>query len=175
MLDDNASEAIYAFACSEKGCKPWTVEWFYSIIYELDSSGVPIPMNCDAAPELKEIRRQVAAMRTAATVPIHVLARESNGNGAVEKGVEAWQGQFRTLKDHLEHGIGGEVPKDHPVLQWLTWWSASVLNRVAVKSHGRTVFEHTVGHRMKTPLRAFGESMLYRTKRHIDYLRQRVD
>ena len=74
------------------------------------------------------------------------------------------------LEDHLGHGIGAEVLKDHPVLQWLAWWSASVLKRVAVKSHGRTVFEHTVGHRMKTPLCAFGESFLYRTKRHIGAL-----
>ena len=112
----------------------------------------------------------MAAGRTTATVPIDVPVRESKGNGAVEKGVKTWQGHFRTLKGQLEHGIGVEVPKDHPVLQWLAWWSASVLNRVAVKSHGQTVFEHTVGHRMKTPLCAFGESLLYRTKRHIGAL-----
>ena len=89
-----------------RGYKPWTVDYVYSMIYELGCSGVPISMKCDAAPELREIRRQVAARSTTATVPIDVLVRESKGNGAVEKGLMTWQGQFWTLKDHLEHGIG---------------------------------------------------------------------
>ena len=41
-----------------------------------------------------------------------------------------------------------------------------MLNRVAIKSHGRTVFEHTTGHHMKTPLCSFGEAVLWRRKRH---------
>ena len=32
------------------------------------------------------------------------------------------------LKYLLEHGIGIEVPTDHPVLQCLAWWAASVFN-----------------------------------------------
>ena len=86
--------------------------------------------------------------------------------------MKTWQGQLRTLKDRLEHGIGDKVPKDLPVLQWLAWWSASVLHRVAVKSHGRTVLEHTVGHRMKTPLCAFWKAVLFRSERHIGALNQ---
>ena len=53
-LVDNASEAIYAVACSEKGCKPWIAEYVYSIIFALGYSGVPISMKCDAAPERKD-------------------------------------------------------------------------------------------------------------------------
>ena len=85
MLVDNASGAIYAVACSEKGCRPWFVEHVYSMIYELGYSGVPISMKCDAAPELKKTRRQVAAKRTTATVPIDVPVHESKGNGAFGK------------------------------------------------------------------------------------------
>ena len=88
--------------------------------------------------------------------PLVYLSASQMAMALLKKGVNTWQSKFRTLirtlKDHLEHGIGVEVPKDHPVLQWLAWWSVSVLNMVAAKSHGRTVFEHTVGHRMKTPL-----------------------
>ena len=82
MLVDNGSEAIYAVACSEKGCKPWIVEYVYSMIYELGYSGVPISMKVDLAPEHKEIRRQVAGKRKFATVPIDVPVRESKGHGA---------------------------------------------------------------------------------------------
>ena len=85
VLVDTASEAIYPVACSEKGCKPWVVEYVYGIINELGYLGVPIAMKCEAALVLKDIRRQVAARRTTATVPIYIPVRESKGNGAVDK------------------------------------------------------------------------------------------
>ena len=100
------------------------------MVYALGYSGLPVSMKRDAVPELDEIRRQVAALRTA--VPIDVPVRPSKGNGAVEKGVETWQGRLQTLKDQLEHGIGTEVPKDQPGLQWLDWWSELLLNSFAL-------------------------------------------
>ena len=123
-------------------------------------------MKCDQAPELKELRRQVSLKRSAPTVPIDVPVRESKANGAVENAVKRWQGQFRTPKSHLEHSIGKHLPKTHAVFQWMAWWAASLLNRVAIRSYGRTVFEHTTGHRMKTPMCSFGEAVVWRTKRH---------
>ena len=45
-------------------------------------------------------------------------------------------------------------------------WAAGVLNRVPIRSHGRTVLEHVTGHRMKVPLGVFGEAVMWRQKRH---------
>ena len=45
-------------------------------------------------------------------------------------------------------------------------WAVPLLNRVAVKSYGKTVFEHTAVHGMKTPLCASGEAVVWRRKRH---------
>ena len=124
-----------------------------------------MPYKIDGAKDLQELRRGIAARRRAPTVPLDVPTRESKGNGAVEKTVRTWEGQYRTLKSHLESEIGVVLPKRHPVLQWCAWWSASLLNRVVVKSHGRTVFEYTTGHRMKVPVSCFGEAVLWRRKR----------
>ena len=33
---------------------------------------------------------------------------ESESNGAVEKAIQTWEGQVRTMKDALEYRIGGE-------------------------------------------------------------------
>ena len=52
------------------------------------------------------------------------------------------------------------------MLQWCASWAGSVMNRSAVKSHGRTVYEYVTGHRMKCQLAMFGESVLWRAKRH---------
>ena len=43
-------------------------------------------------------------------------------------------------------------------------------NRIAIKVHGQTVYEYTTGHRMKVPLCALGELVLWRTKRHVGAL-----
>ena len=80
--------------------------------------------------------------------------------------MRTWQGQFRTLKCQLEESIGLVLPKSHPVLQWCAFWAAGVLNRSAVKSHGRAVFEYACGHRTKIALARFGEAVLWRAKRH---------
>ena len=80
VIVDNASEAIYCVACSTKGCTPWVVEYVHNILSELGYSGMSISMKCDQAPELKEIRKQVAMRRSAPTVPIDVPVREAKGN-----------------------------------------------------------------------------------------------
>ena len=66
----------------------------------------------------------VIALRSAPTVPIDVMKKESKNNGAVEKAVQTWEGQFGTLKSHIEFELDEAIPKDHPVLQWCTWWAA---------------------------------------------------
>ena len=90
----------------------------YTVLCELGYAGIAVSMKCGQAPELKELRRQVSLRRSAPTVPIDVPVRESKANGAVERAVKTWQGQFRTLKSHLEHSIGKQLDKKHPIFQW---------------------------------------------------------
>ena len=165
VLFDGDTEAIYAIAVADKTAKPWVVEYVHNVLVELGYGGVKVAIKVDGAKDLHELRRLVTARRTAPTVPLDVPTRESKGNGAVERAVRTWEGQFRTLKSQLEHEIGEVLPKRHPILQWCAWWAASVLNRVAVKTHGRTVYEYITGHRMKTPISCFGEAVLWRRRR----------
>ena len=101
------------------------------VVGELGYSGVKVAIKCDAAPDLKALRRMIGAQRSAPTVPIDVPVRGSKGNGAVEHAVRTWAGQFRTLKSQLEEGIGCTFDKKHAMLQWCASWAASVLNRSA--------------------------------------------
>ena len=101
ILFDSETEAIYAIAVSEKAVRPWVVDFVVNVLSELGYAGVMVAMKHDKAPELLDLRRQVSARRAAPTVPIDVPVRESKANGAVEKAVQTWQGQFRTLKIHL--------------------------------------------------------------------------
>ena len=97
-------------------------------------------------------------MRTSPTVPIDVATRESQGNGAVEKSVKTWQGQFRTIKSHLETEIGCVIPHQHKILQWAGWWASQIIYRYAIRHHGRTSYEYVTGHKTKAPITTFGEN-----------------
>ena len=77
------------------------------------------------------------------------MKKESKNNGAVEKAVQTWEGQFRTLKSHIEFELARAIPKDHPALQWCAWWAAQVVNRATVKHNGRRVVEYMTGHKNK--------------------------
>ena len=136
-----------------------------NVLNELGYSGL-MWHKSGAAPELRKLKKLEAAKRSCPTVPLEVPARESKANGAVERAVGTWLGVIRTLKSRLESGVDMTLPREHPILQWCAWCAASLLNRVAIKSHGRTVFEYATGHRMKTQLACFGKAVLWRAKRH---------
>ena len=117
------------------------------------------------ARELHELRRAIAGTRAYPTVRIDVPVKETKGNGGMEREVRTWAGQYRTSKAHLEYELKVELPLDPPTLQWMALWAASLLNRVAVRHHGRTTREFITGHKMKLPLPCFGETLLWRQKR----------
>ena len=114
---------------------------------------------------MHELRRAIAATRDQPTVPLDVPGRESKGNGGMERAVRTWEGQYRTVKSHMEYEIKEKLELHHPVLQWLAWWAAGLLNRCVVKHHGRTVQEYVTGHKTKVPVACFGETVLWRKKR----------
>ena len=124
VLYDNETEAIFSIAVPSKAVKPWIVEFVKNVIHELGYGQLKISIKCDQARELQELRREVAATRTAPTVPIDVPVRESKANGGMERSVRTWSGQFRTLKSHLEYETKIQIPLHHPVLQWMAWWAA---------------------------------------------------
>ena len=121
-------------------------------MYELGYGELKIVIKCDQARELQELRRAVANSRSAPTVPIDVPVRESKANGAMEKAVRKWSGQFRTLKSHLEYEIKATIPLHHLVLQWMAWWASGIFTRYAVRHHGRTAHEYETGHKTKMPV-----------------------
>ena len=166
IIYDADTAAIYSVAVPDKSVRPWIVEYLFMVINELGYECVKIAIKIDGAPELKELRRLVSAKRIQPTIPLDVPVRDSNGNGAVERAVRTWTGQFRTIKSHLESEIGTEIDKKHPILQCLAWWAALILCRIPVKSHGRTVFEYITGHRMKALISCSGEALLWRKNRH---------
>ena len=91
----------------DKRAHPWVVEYVTRVIAELGYGGTSVAIKVDGAPDLQDLRRHVMAKRSAPTVPLDVPVRESKANGAVKDAVRRWQGQFRTMKSHVEAELGG--------------------------------------------------------------------
>ena len=53
-------------------------------------------------PELVQLRNEARKLRSAPTTPIDVPVQESKTNGAVEQAVKSWEGQFPTIRAHVE-------------------------------------------------------------------------
>ena len=123
-----------------------------AIINELGYGGTRIAIKNGQAPELQRLKREIAARREAPTVPLDVPVKESKGNGAVEKVLLTWQGQFRTLRDHLEFMMDTPFGPRHPVLTWCAWWAGLLLNRVrsfaraALTKPRANIYEHQRKH-----------------------------
>ena len=102
VMYDADSEAIYCLPVATKGVNSYVVQCVKSVIDELGYSDVRIALKNDAAPELIQLREQVRQIRNAPTASIDVPVQESRMNGAVERAVRSWEGQFRTIRDHRE-------------------------------------------------------------------------
>ena len=100
--------------------------------------------------------------------PIDVPVKESKMNGAVERAVRSWEGQFRTVRDHLEGEIAAvderQIDAKHPLWQWCAGGSW-ILNRYAVRPNGRTTYELITGQQTKLLVVGFGQHVLWRLPR----------
>ena len=77
-----------------------------------------------------------------------VPVKESKANGAMEKSVRTWSGQFRTLKSHLEYEIKVEIlgpEKGHKqevrVLNRVLRWTAEGIAYEPDQRHGELVIK----------------------------------
>ena len=108
---------------------------------------------------MKALRSRVALKRKYETAIIQSPVRESKSNGAMESSIMSWKGLYRTLRLYLEHRIKAQVSFGHPLLRWLSVWSAEVINNCR-PHNGRTSYELMTGHRVKHLLVAFGEKVM---------------
>ena len=100
-----------------KEAKRWMIVLVTAIIKELGYACITVSMKCDGASELLAICREVTLLRESPTVPIDVPIKVSQSNGAIERTVRSWQGQFRAMKSQLEDEAGGAIEPKHPIWQ----------------------------------------------------------
>ena len=163
IIYDKRTASMFALPVGHKGPQPWVVRWVVAKLNTIGYAGVEITVKSDGEAAIKALVNAIAVARKAVTAIIQSPARESQCNGAVERAVRTWRGQFVTLKDYAERGMGTEIEVDGKVLQWLAVYAAEVLNHFKIQKNGRTAYEMVTSHRFKGLSLAFGENVIFRT------------
>ena len=82
--------------------------------------------------------------------------------GAAERSVRTFKEHRECLLLVLEEKVGIRIPAEHPVLQWLTEYSAAILRRCRVGADGWTAFERLKGRGSAKPMPIFAERVMFR-------------
>ena len=166
---DNSTSAVAAYLVGTKGPVEWVVKALCQDLEVWGYGGCRIAIKSDQENAIKSLREAIALRRSAPTAIIESPVRESKSNGQVEKAIQRWQGQYRTLRLSLQDKLGKSVPVKGRISAWLVQWSAVILNRYWVGSRGRTAFQLVNGHQCKRPVARFGESVQFmRSGTHVD-------
>ena len=158
VLHDNNTIAIWASARESKEVTEDLVEWVCGNLKDAGYVGTRITLKSDGEEGMKALKTRVALRRQCETGIIQTPVRESKSNGAMESSIRSWKGQYRTLRLYLEHRIKQKIPFGHPLLSWLSIWSAEIINKYRPRN-GRTAYELMTGHRVKHLIMGFGEKI----------------
>ena len=159
---DDSKKCMWALAVDSKGANEIAVKWMCDKLDSTGYRGVKITVKSYQEPSILAFKRAVAARRVAETALIESPIRESKSNGQVERAVQTWQGQFRTLRHYIESRLNAKIPRDSAILQWLVVWSSDVLTKYKVHANGRTSYEMITGHRCKHQIVSFGERVHFK-------------
>jgi hypothetical protein len=160
VMHDSESKGIYAHAVARKGADEYLCR---KVVEDLDNLGYKeVVFKSDQEPALCNFMDVVKANWNGDASLENSPVGESESNGAVERAIQTWEGQVRTMKDALEYRIGGVITPDHAIMTWLVQYAATLLRRCLVGSDGRTAHEKVKGRTSRRPVAEFGEKVWYK-------------
>ena len=139
--------------------------WVCCNIRDAGYTGVRRTLKFEGEEGMKALDSRVAFKRKCETSRIPSPVRESKSNGAMEASIISWKGQHRTLRLYLKYRIKDKILFGHPLLGWLSVWSAEVINKCRPRN-GRTAYELMTGHRVKHLVVPFGDNLMTQFAAH---------
>ena len=141
IVYDNVTGAIGAYLAGTKGPIDWVVKAVCKDLEVWGYGGCRIAIKSDQEASVRSLREAIAQQRNAPTAIIESPVRESKSNGQVEKAIQRWQSQYRTMRLALQESLQKSIPVQGRLSAWLTLWSATILNRYWVRKNGKTSFQ----------------------------------
>ena len=164
VVYDHSKLGLWTLAVDRKGADENVVKWLVEKSEECGYSGIKLTLKSDQEPAMLALKKAMAFRRKAETPLIESPVRESKSNGKIERAIRRWQGQFRTLRHHLEARLGCKIEMDGALVEWLIVWTADILTKYLVHANGRTSYEMYTQHKCKHQIVGFGEKVSYQFK-----------
>ena len=176
VVFDRRSKSIWCHPVPSKGIvHPYSGR---VVLGDLEKIGYRrVVFKSDGEESLKALRQQVKDGWKGEIVPENNPSGQSKSNGEVERAVRSAQGLSRTLKQHVEIGIGSELGPRHPILTWILEHSGTLLNLYyrGEKHDGYTAFHRLRGRPWKIELPSIGECVEYKKRSVEDKLAKQWD
>ena len=143
VMFDSESRGIYAYAATRKG---YDERLCRQVVNDLDNLGYKdVVLKSDQEPAIVNLMEIIKANWNGNAALENSPVRESEANGAVERAIQTWEGQVRTMKDALEHRLQAEIPPEHAIMTWIVEHAATLVRRSLVSVDGRTPYEKIKG------------------------------
>ena len=163
IMHDTESRAVYAYVTERKGIDERLCK---RVVADLENLGYKeVVMKSDQEPALENFLEVVKANWNADVVPEESPVGNSQSNGAIERAIQTWKGQVRTLKDALESRIVANIDPSSKIMCWLVEYAATLMRRCSLGPDGRTAYQKMKGRVSKRGLVEFGEKVWYRPLR----------
>ena len=160
VMQESTCRSVWAYAVERKGgTEAWVVD---QICEDLDTIGLRndrIIVKNDQENSANDVAREIARCRASeyGTALENSSVGDSNSNGTIERAIQDFEGQARTLRSALEARIATPVKLNSPVVPWLVRHAACLITRCRIRPSGRTAYELMKGRRSNAQLAEFGE------------------
>ena len=163
VMHDKRSKAVAGIYAGKKGVVEWVGKWVTEVIEDWGYGNMSIIMKSDQENAIKALKKHVAEKRVnVETIMEESPKKDSASNGAVERAIRTWAGQFRTIKDAYEFKSGMSLKVNEPITTWMMLWTGEVLDKYKEHDNGRTSYENRKGRKWVRLAIPFGEAVLFR-------------
>ena len=132
-------------------------------------------LKSDGEAALKAIQAEVARTRTKDTILENSPVGDSKANGLIERAIQGFAEQFRTVRGGLQQRLGVRLPGNHPLTSWMCEHAANLLNQFRVGEDGKTAWKRWKGKDFGGQIVEFGEKVHHRSNVKFENGRNKMD
>ena len=166
MIKDSETEVQYTHVIPKKGLDSYAVKRIVQDI-ERNFGYKKFILKIDQEPAIMVLKEAIIRhLKAGHGDQIQVLCEESpvgesQSNGSVENGFKQLQGQFRTIRAHVETKLKSKLPEGHAIWPWLIKHCSDLLNRYNVGKDGKTPRYRLKGKKFKRDVVDYAECVWY--------------
>ena len=141
VMQESQHSSLWAYAVEHKGAaEDWLVTQVLEDIGTIGLKNEKLVLKSDQETAVADVMRSIARERTSdfGTSLEQSAVGESDTNATIERAIQDFEGQARTLRVALDWRVQQKVPLTSPTIPWLIRHAAALITRCRIRPSGRT-------------------------------------